>query len=376
MCRDEEGFDYPEANHACLECGKCETVCPLINRPTSNCLQARQHAVAAVTKDQATWEASSSGGAFTEICKAFGDQKTAVFGAAFDHMMVRHSCVTGAQYIAPLRKSKYVQSDIGASYREVRDLLKANRHVIFSGTPCHIAGLRNYLEVDYERLLCVDFICHGVGSAGVFHNFIESLEKQYHSRMLSYTFRVKKVIWGNYASYVSRYEFENGKTILREKDAYNRLFLQQLCLRPSCGEDCRFRTSDRLSDLTIGDFKQRGKVFPHLSNYRNYSTVVVNTAKGEDIFRILYNTMDIYDCSLDCVKKYNPLFSRTTPGNNRRKEFFDQYSEGGDIQDLADEYGAAEHQTSRKFAQLKNLIPYHLKRLMRPFRAKRLNRQP
>lgn len=369
MHADQEGFLYPEKNENCIDCEQCENACPLASGDTHWNHKFVQHAFAAVSKDKKVWQASTSGGAFTEICKAFGDDNTAIFGAAFDGLQVRHCNVFGCGQIEPFRKSKYVQSDIGLCYRDVRALLEENNTVIFSGAPCQVAGLRKYLVHDYDNLLCVDFICHGVGSPAVFQAFLLYLEAKYGAKVRAYTFRVKNVFLGNYSLYVSRYIFENSKTIFVENDEYNNFFLQQLCLRPSCGEHCRFRTTERLSDLTIADFKKREIIFPLMSDYRNYSAIIVNSRKGDEVLVRLYKNMNILSCDLDHVKKYNPLFYTTTKGNPLREAFFNDFTNGMNFKDLVQIYTTLPAKIKRA-DQIKKMIPYNIKYWMRRIRIK------
>jgi coenzyme F420-reducing hydrogenase beta subunit len=369
MYMDEEGFFYPQQNGSCIHCDKCRNVCPLGCCGAPVCHTALQHACAAVSKDNSIWKASTSGGAFTEICRAFGDDNTVIFGAAFDGLQAMHRYVIGSDQMHVFRKSKYVQSDTGLCYRSILAFLEENKNVVFSGTPCQVAGLRNYLERDYDHLLCIDLICHGVGSPAVFKAFLCYLETKYGSRLHSYTFRVKNIFLGNFALYVSRYEFENGKTIFMETDEYTRLFLQQLCLRPSCAENCQFRTSERSGDLTIGDFKRRDEVFPDVADYRNYSTIVVNSEKGDRVLRSLDKTMKILPCELEHVKKFNPLFYSTTKGNPLREDFFKDFSNGMDFHDLVQIY-TAPPMGMRWADRMKRMLPYEFKTLVRRIRSK------
>lgn len=369
MVGDEEGFLYPEADETCINCGECRDVCPLATGKILASPDFEQQAFAAVTNSQDIWKASTSGGAFTGICEAFGETVPAIFGAAFNGVDVHHCCVTGWQNIGVLRKSKYVQSDIGPCYRDARKLLENNKYVVFSGTPCQIAGLRNYLGRNYERLLCVDFICHGVGSPGVFKSFLEYLEVRHGSRIVSYTFRFKKVFLGNFSLYVSRYVFENHKIVYAEVDEYNRMFLQQLCLRPSCAENCHFRTSDRLSDLTMADFKCRDKMFPEESDYRNYSTIIVNSPKGYVVLQDLEKSMRILPCPLAHVQKFNPLFYRTTLGNPLRDAFFKKFSSGMNFLELVQVF--TDPPACPRGTGLKGMIPFKFKRWFHQIKAKR-----
>jgi len=362
MKEDEEGFSYPFADDRCIGCRQCEYVCPIYSEKTFLEPGIPQIAAAAVSEDKEIWKESASGGAFSEICRAFGDSETIVFGAAFDGLRVVHKYIVGVENIAPFRKSKYVQSDPDDSLGVARDFLEQGRKVIFSGLPCQIAGLRSLLGKDYENLLCIDLICHGVGSPKVFADSIKFTQERLGSQVRSYSFRVKRSKMGNLKLYVSRYKLEDGRILFIEKDDYNKLFLDQLCLRRSCAENCRFRNAGRFGDLTLGDFKNRERVFPRLMDYRNYSTVVVNTKKGERVFHIVSKSMKVLQCSIEQVKRYNPLFYRQTETNNLRDNFFRDYLSGNTLDQLVLRYT---NKKSRGMRFLKDLIPYRTKFLLK-----------
>jgi coenzyme F420-reducing hydrogenase beta subunit len=359
MAKDEEGFLYPIADDRCIHCNKCKEVCPMFNNKTERQPDIEQYSAAAVSKDINVWEESASGGAFTEICKTFGDENTIVFGATFEGLKVVHSYVVGVENIGIFRKSKYVESDLGDSFSKAETFLKQGKKVIFSGTPCQIAGLRNYLGKEYEDLLCVDLICHGVGSPKVFGEALKSLNEKYGSKIIKYTFRYKKVRMGNCREYLSYYIFEDDKTDYAEMDQYNQLFLSQLCLRSSCQSNCKYRTSNRMGDLTIADFKNKSRVFPKVKDYKNYSTIVVNSKKGDIIFSKLDERMDIIYCDLEDIKRYNPLFYRTTYDNLLRDQFFEDFVKGMGIEELIEKY--IPNKNRRRWGLLKDLIPYRCK---------------
>ncbi len=354
MVKGNGGFLYPTANETCIKCNKCRQVCPVYSHFTEKKPEVLQKAYAAVSQDYNVWKESSSGGAFSEICRAFGTCDTVIFGAEFQGLDVVHSYSIGAEQISKFRHSKYVQSEIGDTYKEAEEFLKQVKKVIFSGTPCQIAGLRSYLKRDYENLLCIDLICHGVGSPEIFRNMIQRDAKKHSSEVDAYTFRVKKIRFGNYEPYTSFIHLKNNKQMYIEKDAYNRLFLNQLVLRKSCGENCKFRNSNRMGDLTIGDFKNKNRLLPERSkDFRNYSTIVVNSNKGLKLMELLKSRMEVYSIHLDDLKQSNPLFFTTTQGNPMRDKFFEDYAAGNDIEKYIPK--------DSKKQLLKKWIPFRLK---------------
>lgn len=321
MRRDEEGFLYPVASDACIHCGKCESVCP-VKQDTVGLIDIEQRCFAALSRDRILWENSSSGGAFGEICRIWGDSDSIVVGAAWDGFRVHHICISGNDNIRPLQKSKYLQSDMEDVFIKIRDALKEGKKVVFSGVPCQVAGLKNFLGADYNNLLNIDLICHGAGSPAVFEQCIRALEKELGKRIYSYSFRNKE-------SKTEESFLVNGKErklIFLKNDPYFQLFMSQRCLRKSCGDNCIFRNSKRQGDLTIADFKHPEKVFKDLeASNQNYSTIIINTKKGEKVLGLMKDSMDIRECSIDYIKEYNPLFFRHTETATDRDDFFEDF---------------------------------------------------
>ncbi len=325
MVQDEEGFLYPKADmEKCIACGVCEKVCPIQSpiKPT-----VKQTAYAAVTRDKNIWKRSASGGAFSEICMAWGDESTMIVGAAWDGLNLHHISIIGTEKIAPLCKSKYVASSLEDVFIEIKTHLKSGKKAIFCGTPCQVAGLRSCLRKNYENLLIMDLICHGVGSSAVFKACMKAIGKQLDSEVISYEFRAKMSAFeADYLSSVTICRNQNRKIFLR-KDPYIELFLSQKILRPSCGKNCIFRDRQRQGDITIADFKGLTKVFPSLIGQKyNYSTVVSNNSKGDTIIELLKNRMVMLECIIEDIEKFNPLFSRHTWFSNERDSFFQEYN--------------------------------------------------
>ncbi len=324
MKPDAQGFQYPVATDQCIHCGKCEKVCPVINKEKLH-NDMPKVAVAAVSKESETWQQSTSGGAFSEICKTWGDEKTLIIGAAWDGFQVRHVCVDGVNKIAPLRKSKYIASSIGDTFFRIKEALSSGTKVIFCGTPCQVAGLNNYLNRTDDNLLTIDLICHGVGSPVVFRQCIEYMESKFGKEISAYEFRAKRSV--HYADYLSKISFaEDGSEEYLINDCYVQLFLSQRALRTSCASGCVFRNENRPGDLTIADCKGLLELYPQLEGTkRNYSSVVANTEKGLAVLEGLEKRMDVLPCQVSDVKKYNPLFYRQTYTPEDRETFLDEF---------------------------------------------------
>ena len=354
MNPDPEGFLQPRINkEKCIGCGKCKRICPLPRIETLIPRQIDKSPLCGCTLDETIWRESSSGGAFSEVCEVMRGEKPVVFGARFSGAdSIVHDSVSSVDDIGIFRKSKYVQSDVGMTFRACRQLLFDGKYVIYSGTPCQLAGLRSYLGRDFEKLLLVEFICHGVGSPAVFRESLRWMSKKLHGNVQQYEFRSKREV-PVFDGHVSFYRFDNGKTLSIHCDLYNRFFLNQLCLRRSCMENCRFRRSERIADITLGDSRGEEKIYPDKGD-KKWSVIVANTAKGERVVEMLASRMDVRPYPLALLEKTNPLYFRTTPGNPRRDEFFSLFRGGQNLFRL-----------SQKFVPDQNTVSLRLFRLIK-----------
>lgn len=324
MYRDEEGFLYPVASDKCVKCGKCKIVCPM-QKSTYNHSDFEKKAFCALSKSKSIWTRSTSGGAFSEICNAFGDENTIICGAAWDNLSVKHICIKGVNNISSLCKSKYIASSLDNVFKEIKKYLENGIKVIFCGTPCQVDGLRNMLGKSYDNLLLIDLICHGVGSSAVFHECIFKMQKQFSQNITKFGFREKRNCYET--DYLSKITFEDGSGKYLINDQYIQLFLKQNCLRPSCGKNCHYRTENRVGDITIADFKGLTEVFPELlGTKKNYSSIIVNSEKAYKLIDRLKKQMIMFECDLENIKKFNPLFHRQTWFSDDRNAFFEDFT--------------------------------------------------
>lgn len=364
MVKDEEGFDYPEITSPdlCIDCKLCEKVCPANIVLT---VKVEQKAYAALSNQYSIWHRSASGGAFSEICIAWGDGHTLVVGAAWDGFYVHHIGVIGVSNITPLCNSKYVSSHIEDTFIEIREYLKKFK-VIFCGTPCQVSGLRTFLRKDYDNLLTIDLICHGVGSPTVFEACTRAISKQAGKQLKAYSFRAKRKV--HETDYLALLTFE-GDTQYVTQDQYIQLFLKQTCLRPSCGQNCKYRGKDkRPGDFTIADFKGLATVFPDLlGTKRNYSTIVANSEKALNLIPLLHNQMEMRPISIDDIIRFNPLFDRHTWFSEDRDRFFEEFirDEDGAIDKYTKPYQIATMSFKKRlFGMLPNSIRKYLTRIL------------
>lgn len=266
-------------SETCIDCGLCLKYCPLVqSNDKTNVLSA----YAGWSRNNDSVMNSSSGGAFKEFAQRIIDEGGVVFGAAFssDNKSVRF-CNNNEIGLEKLQKSKYVESLVGNSFKKIRDLLHSGKKVLFCGTPCQVAGLNSFIGDENDSLITCDFACGGLPSHRIFQKYIESLEKKYHSEVISVDFRPKTYGWKRYAVLI---RFANGKAYdrLGTEDDYLRSFLYgKYTVRNSC-IDCKFSES-HMSDLTIADFWLHEKILD-LKNDNGISLVLCNTEKGERFF--------------------------------------------------------------------------------------------
>ena len=360
MKKDLEGFWYPSSTDKCIHCGMCERVCPVINNNTND--QGAQKAYAAVTKDKEIWRRSASGGAFSEICKVWDSNDAIFVGATYDGLDVKHICIEDYHDIETICKSKYVQSEIGNTFIQIKKHLCEMKNVVFCGTPCQVAGLKNYLNQNFDNLLTIDLICHGVGAPNVFKECCNVIGENLDKEIISYEFRAKRKIYD--VDYMQKVITKQGEEIYLLDDPYIQLFLSQNCTRPSCGENCSFRNEKRYGDITIADFKGLTKIFPKLSGTkRNYSTIVSNTPKGDRVVKELKKNMRVLECSVDYIKEYNPLFYRQSDNKRNQDEFIKLFEQNP--QKAISEYTKPLKLQNISFAhKVYDLLPFTLRHII------------
>lgn len=305
MCQNEEGFSYPVVDtNTCTDCGLCTKVCPtlhseLVKWPTGK-------VYAAQSNDDKTLMGSSSGGVFTLIAEyVIKKLDGIVYGAAWDEgMQLHHIGVERLDDLAKLRGSKYVHSDIGHSFNEIRDYLRNGRWVYFVGTPCQVAGLRLFLRKEYETLLTSDLICHGTPSQKLFNMFLHQIELERNGKVIDYNFRDKKVFGWTCASSSSSLE-KNGKSsyLFYDKNmrSYFNAFLKGHITRQDCYE-CKFACTSRVGDITLADYWGINKQHPEFPQIRKgVSLILVNSKKGESVIDTIRNKMILFDSTIEKV---------------------------------------------------------------------------
>ena len=323
MQADEEGFLYPAVNDdACIHCGLCEKTCPVRNvQPEA---EGKPKAFAAFSRDEHERQSSSSGGIFSLLAEQVLECGGAVFGAemAADCRSVNHSATESPEELCRLRGSKYLQSTIGSTYAQAKEFLDAGRRVLFSGTPCQIEGLKSFLKKDYDNLLCVDVICHGAPSPKLWEKYIDYREHQAGAAVQRTIFRHKKYGWKSYAVLL---EFSNNTAYeqILSKDLYMQMFLQDLCLRPSC-YDCKFKKLHRVSDITLADFWGCERVCPEMDDDRGLSAVLIHSDKGQKAFEGIQDQCVSRQVECSQIAAGNPALMKSCAMPEKRDAFMAQ----------------------------------------------------
>lgn len=316
---DEKGFKYPFVNKdKCINCGLCEKVCPIINKTK---IDIEHKAYACINNDDKIRSESSSGGVFTLLAENILSKAGVIFGAAFDeNLNVKHFMVDRSEDLYKFRGSKYVQSQIGDTYKLAKKALEEGKYVLFTGTPCQIEGLKSYLMKDYDKLYTQDIICHGVPSPLVWEKYKNNIENKEKDKIKNVNFRNKENSWKSYDIDV---KLNNNKTI-KEKasnNLYMKAFLKDICLRDSC-YSCVFKSINRKSDITLADFWGIQRVKPEFDDDKGTSLVIVNSKKGQDLFESIKDKIRYEETDIKEAIKYNPSMITSVSLPNTRENFF------------------------------------------------------
>lgn len=326
---DDEGFDRPVIDEAlCVDCALCIKTCPINHHPLAN--EAKE-VYSGWSSDDTVRTNSSSGGAFTEIARPILEEGGVVFGCSLnENLQAEHIYVETLEDLAnKLRGSKYVQSKIGNSYAIAKDFLRQGRKVLFSGTPCQIAGLKNYLRKDYDNLLTVDLICHGVPSPLIFEEYKKYIAHTEKMNLTDVKFRCKKSSWIFYNMTLRGHVEKSSalKTYIGSyyDDPYIRGFLRDYFLRSSCHK-CHFTSTKRCSDFTIADWWGYKKENSDDKNFqiKGVSLILVNTENA--LAALPQLNLTIRKRTIEEALKTNISLQKAFPMPDIRKTFWEDYS--------------------------------------------------
>jgi len=322
MRPDAEGFLVPVVDPVlCVECGVCVRTCPVINP----LLPGNQPATvyAAIHQNDLVREKSSSGGVFSALAEHVLAEDGVVFGAAFDQdMVVQHIAISTIAELDKLRGSKYVQSDLKNTFVEAKHHLQSGEKVLFCGTPCQIAGLKKFLKKNYSKLVCIDFICHGVPSPFTWRSYLDSLPLK---RPDFVSFRDKTSGWHNFQIVLGA---SSSGPSLREKfsdNYYMKAFLADFGLRKSCYA-CKFKGGHSGSDITIGDFWGVELLCPELDDDKGISVAFIHTEEGDKLFKNA--PLNRFKIDVATATKHNSPYYASVKATLFRSWFFKKVKQG------------------------------------------------
>lgn len=299
MDRDLEGFYYPAVEQEkCITCGKCEKFCH------SNVLKQNKevHVYAAYNKTLDRRLKASSGGIFELLAREILNRQGVVFGVKMDGLKAIHTYIERTEDLEPLLGSKYMQSDVGQAYQQVKSFLKQKRWVLFSGTPCQVDALIRFLGEKSPYLLTIDFICHGVSSPKIFEKYInENHELTGEAKQIK--FRDKSQGWNCFSMAIRT---EDNQLYIKDmhNDVYLQSFLKNMNLRSSCF-NCAFRTIERISDLTLGDFWGCENIWEDWRDDKGYSLVFLQSDNGRKFWNSIQSASISREADMEKVLVYN-----------------------------------------------------------------------
>lgn len=320
---DEKGFYYPEIDQeCCVFCEKCNKVCPQQN---SHVFFETIKVYAMLAKDDELRDTSSSGGVFSLLAKDFILKGGVIYGAAFDETWrVYHRSANNEEQLDFLRTSKYVQSDIGLTFREIKRALIKNQAVLFVGTPCQVDGLRCFLGEEYSNLLTVDLLCHGVPSPGVYAKWIEH-ETIIHGEISKISFRKKIHGWKSFRAQI---QFKNGDILdCKQNEGFMAGFLKNIYLRKSCYQ-CPYACTTRIGDITLGDYWDYQETKPEFieDDDRGISLVMVNTPKGVSALKNIRSKVALAPRTIEDAMRGNSVLNSPAKCSNDYNSFWNDYS--------------------------------------------------
>lgn len=366
---DEEGYTYPRIDEQrCIECGACEKVCGYQKLPLKSTPKV---CYAAAARDAELLERAASGGLFSVLATKMLQNGGIVYGVAMlaenQDLTARHVRIDTLQELQKLQGSKYVQSDIGMTYRQVKKDLQDGKQILFSGTPCQIAGLVSCLGRRYENLLTVEVVCHGVPNGQMFQSFLNELEVANKASVLAFAFRTKKKGQGKTACVA--YLRDDGSEIRTYRDgsmySYLYFFQKSLICRSSCYA-CPFAAAERVADITLGDywgFHEEHPILPSkvkLSNAKGVSCVLINTEKGIMYFEKCMPLLIAIETTFEKIAKHNEQLRKPCTYRKERDVIMELYRTQG--YSAVEEYFQKTCRKDRMVSMVVDFVPKGIRR--------------
>jgi len=327
MTKGDDGFLYPKViEEKCIECGVCKRSCQrrdVVENTKSEPISVYM----AVNKSEEISKRSSSAGVAYLLSEYILEAvEGIVFGAVYNEAMgVVHERIQDISQLYRVQGSKYVQSNLGDTYRMAESYLKKGRVVLFTGTPCQIGGLYSFLKKDYSNLYTMDVVCFGAGAPGIFESFIKWKENRINDTIIDINFRDKRVGWGNS---ITEIKCKSGKKICQvsQLNEWYHVFVKHLVTRESC-HSCQYTSVSRKSDITVGDFWGIEKIIPELNTREGVSKVLINTVKGSELFSKINDKIIVKKMLID--NAIRPNLQHPPKKNPKREVFFEDYKREG-----------------------------------------------
>ena len=332
---DKEGFWYAKVDPGrCVDCSLCEKVCPLLHSDRlneTNIGYGQPMTLASYNTDDNIRKLSTSGGVFSALAEKVLAENGFIGGAVWTNDFgAKHILSDRREDLDRIRGSKYLQSDATGIYKQVKNALRTGRLVLICGTPCQMAGLRSFLQKDYDNLIIVDFICGNINSPKLFKKYIEALEMEYGGKMLSYHPKNKE--YGGWHNFAFKATFDNGRIYVRNrtKDDFTQCFIStHIGSRPCCFE-CKFKNIPRIADLTIADFWGIENVDRDWDSPLGTSLVLLNNEKGQRFYESLAGAVVSKEMPLsEAIKGNGHLLYNSSPSTINRVEFYELLNQYG-----------------------------------------------
>lgn len=319
--KDDEGFLIPVIDHKqCIGCNICEGTCPQLKAVKKN-LPIETYA--SYTRNENLLIQSTSGGIFAIAAYTVLEDGGVVFGVEMtDDGIVRMCAIEKKEDLHKLQGSKYVQAFIGESYIQVKEYLLANRIVLFSGTPCQIAGLKSFLGKTYEKLYTIEIVCHGVPSQEMFSAYRAWLGQKLGSEINHWYFRNKeKDGWAQ----IDKLVLKDHSVYRRENlDPYTYSYLKSYNLRESCYE-CQFCSPERCADITVGDYWGLKNYHPEFYSELGVCLLLVNTEQGRDLLEKIKTSIVLLPSDYEYMKKHNSGLVSKPQRPVQREKFYEDF---------------------------------------------------
>ena len=323
MVENEKGFIIPSIDdNKCTNCGHCLKVCAF--KKESNKKSNIEQAYSLIIKDKKVLKFSTSGGAFSALSDIVLNTSGFVVGSVMrEDFSIRHMVANNKEDRDKMRGSKYVQSCTQGIWGQVKQLLIQGQQVLFTGTPCQCAALKSFLGKDYDNLIVVDFLCHGVPNNKMFKEHISYLNHYYNNTLVGFSFRNKTYGWDSYNNIIN---LSNGQRKTRWiNQIYYNFFINNLSLRPSC-HHCPYRSLFRPSDITVADFWGIEKLTGRKS-HDGVSLVLTHTEKGHRLLDKAKDTCQIKEYPVEKIT-YRMAVIPSKP-NAKSEAFWKTYIDQG-----------------------------------------------